>query len=202
MSSSLPSPNVAATPSQLTNMTLKQMLARWRGKLEELERDFTERAAQINNYDEELRRTRFEHFKLKAEVDELEYGARELEDELARVKTEQASMDSTLASLEETMDRLLPADPLGGQAEAGSYGATAQRQRAEAYEAAGHLNALLHELDSRLNAVDRKIAESERFSADGTRDDVSIIHTTLPSARAYCSTRLMNQGSSYRSTPY
>ena len=80
MSSSLPSPNVAATPSQLTNMTLKQMLARWRGKLEELERDFTERAAQINNYDEELRRTRFEHFKLKAEVDELEYGARELED--------------------------------------------------------------------------------------------------------------------------
>lgn len=171
MSSSSSAPAAAST---FTNLTLKQMLSRWREKLEGLERDFSSRAAQVNHYDEELRRTRFEHFKLKAEVDELESGARELEDELARVKSEQAGMDSTLATLEEYMERLLPSDPAGGQADAGSYGATAQRQRADAYEAAGQLNALLHELESRLNSVDRKIAEGERFSAsDGARDDVS-----------------------------
>ena len=167
------SSSAPAGASTFTNMTLKAMLSRWRDKLEGLERDFASRAAQVNHYDEELRRTRFEHFKLKAEVDELESGARELEDELARVKTEQGGMDSTLASLEEHMERLLPADPAGGQADAGSYGATAQRQRADAYEAAGQLNALLHELEARLQSVDRKISEGERFSADGARDDVS-----------------------------
>ncbi len=155
-------------------LPLRALLDTWRKEISELEADFNKRALVVDEYDASLRATRVGLHQLTTDVSELEEGARELEGSLARVAEEQDKMDRALEDIETKMNALLPEEPGGGQPllEAhGTYVATAQRARAEAYEAAQQLNSLLTNLECNLDVIDKRISE-DAAPAGGAADSV------------------------------
>jgi nuclear pore complex protein Nup62 len=144
--------------TQLMSKSLEQVANEWSSQLEEQSKLFTKQAAQVSEWDEQIRRNADKLFEVHSEAQKVQTAQRELEEDITMIESQQRELSQLLEEVEREVSAAVQEAP-------GS--SLIDKDRERGYEMAVQVTSRLEELSGSLRDVVRRVNEVHSRASAG-----------------------------------